>query len=60
MVFWEVIEFLLNSEGKVRAASIISDGSYSKPQPSNLQYSIECESLVNDTTEKKELSNSNV
>ena len=56
----KIIELLSNSQGKVRAAKVLLATKSIVNQPLNLLYPIECESVVNDTTEKREqLSSSN-
>ena len=56
----KIIELLPNSEGKMRAAKVLLVTKGTVNRPLNLLYLIECESIVNDTTEKSEqLSNSN-
>ena len=55
-----IIELLPNSEGKVIAAKVLLATKSTVNRPLNLLYPIECESIVNDTTENSEqLSNSN-
>ena len=56
----KIIELLPNSQGKVRAAKVLLVTKSTVKRPLNLLYPIECESIVNDTTEKsKQLSRSN-
>ena len=56
----EIIELLPNSEGKVRAVKVLLATESTVNWPLTLLYPIECESIVNYTTEKsKLLSNSN-
>ena len=56
----KIIEFLPNSEGKLRGANVLLVTESTVNRPLNLLYPIECKSLVNDTTEKsKQLSGSN-
>ena len=50
----KIIELLPNSEGKVRAAKVLSATKSTVNRPLNLLYPIECESIVDDTTEKIE------
>ena len=55
-----IIELLPNSEGKVIAAKVLLATKSTVNRPLNLLYPIECENIVNDTTENSEqLSNSN-
>ena len=56
----KIIELLPNSEGIVRAAEVLLGTKIIVNRPLNLLYLIECESAVNDTTEKiKQISNRN-
>ena len=55
----KIIEFLPNSEGKLRGANVLLVTESTVNRPLNLLHPIECKSLVNDTTEKsKQLSGS--
>ena len=49
----KIIELLPNSEGKVRVAKVLLATKSTVNRPLNLLYPIECESIVDDTTEKK-------
>ena len=48
----KIIEFLPNSEGKVRAAKVLLGTKSTVNRPLNMRYYVECESIVNDTAEK--------